>query len=171
MFARAVRSSCGHLPQRPQGLYGLARISNQNQLRILTTSRSLRDSQKTGATSPIQSKTASIATDSTKKGDGPGVQKLVAETKSAPKKKTEDILNTSAATNKEQRKADWAIMKDLAKYLWPKVRVIDKDKVCGILAKLAQGDWGTKLRVGTALTLLIGAKVMNSLSLQQNTKI
>ncbi|GAM36489.1 ATP-binding cassette transporter [Talaromyces pinophilus] len=143
MFARAVRSSCGRLPQRPQGLYGLARISNQNQLRILTTSRSLRDSQKTAATSPIQSKTASIATDTTKKGDGPGVQKLVADTKSAPKKKTEDILNTSAATNKEQRKADWAIMKDLAKYLWPK------------------GDWGTKLRVGTALTLLIGAKVLN----------
>jgi ABC transporter ATM len=119
MFARAVRSSCRRLPQRPQGIYGLARISNQNQLRILTTSRSLRDSQKTTATSPIQPKTASTAT--TKKSDVPGVQKLVAETKSAPKKKTEDILNTSAATNKEQRKADWAIMKDLAKYLWPKV--------------------------------------------------
>ncbi|EEA23981.1 ABC iron exporter Atm1, putative [Talaromyces marneffei ATCC 18224] len=85
----------------------------------------------------------SIATDTTKKNDGPGVQKLVAETKSTPVKKTEDILNTSAATNKEQRKADWAIMKDLAKYLWPK------------------GDWGTKLRVGTALSLLIGAKVLN----------
>lgn len=121
MFARAVRSSCGRLPQRPQGLYGLARISNQNQLRILTTSRSLRDSQKTTGTPPLQPKQASIATDTTK-GDVPGVQKLVAETKPTQKKKTEDILNTSAATNKEQRKADWAIMKDLAKYLWPKVR-------------------------------------------------
>lgn len=121
MFARAVRSSCGRLPQRPQGLYGLARISNQNQLRILTTSRSLRDNQKTTGAPPLQSKKASIATDTTKKGDVPGVQKLVAETKATPKKKTEDILNTSAATNKEQRKADWAIMKDLAKYLWPKV--------------------------------------------------
>lgn len=121
MFARAVRSSCGRLPQRPRGLYGLARISNQNQLRILTTSRSLRDNQKTTGASPLQSKTASIATDTTNKGDGSGVQKLVAEANSTPKKKTEDILNTSAATNKEQRKADWAIMKDLAKYLWPKV--------------------------------------------------
>jgi ABC transporter ATM len=121
MFSRAVRSSCGRLPQRPHGLYGLARISNQNQLRILNTSRSLRDSQKTTATYPRQSKTASIATDTTKKGDGPVVQRLVADTKSTPKKKTEDILNTSAATNKEQRKADWAIMRDLAKYLWPKV--------------------------------------------------
>lgn len=119
MFARAVRSSCGRLPQRPRGLYGLARISNQNQLRILTTSRSLQDGQKTTGAPPLQPKQASIATDTTK-GDVPGVQKLVAETKPAPKK-TEDILNTSAATNKEQRKADWAIMKDLAKYLWPKV--------------------------------------------------
>jgi hypothetical protein len=25
----------------------------------------------------------------------------------------------------------------------------------------AQGDWGTKLRVGTALSLLVGAKVWN----------
>lgn len=121
MFARAVRSSCGRLPQRPQGICGLPRISNQNQLRILTTSRSLRDNQKIAGPSPLKSKTASIATGTAKKGDVPGVQKLVAEAKSTPKKKTEDILNTSAATNKEQRKADWAIMKDLAKYLWPKV--------------------------------------------------
>lgn len=34
-------------------------------------------------------------------------------------------------------------MKEMAKYLWPK------------------DDWGTKLRVGTALSLLIGAKVLN----------
>lgn len=121
MFARAVRSSCGRLPQRPQGLSGLARIKNQHQLRISTTSRTLRDNQKTNGTSLLQSKTAPIAKDTTNKDAGPGVQKLVAEAKSTPKKKTEDILNTSAATNKEQRKADWAIMKDLAKYLWPKV--------------------------------------------------
>lgn len=25
-------------------------------------------------------------------------------------------------SNKEQRKADWAIMKEMTKYLWPKVR-------------------------------------------------
>ncbi|EED17645.1 ABC iron exporter Atm1, putative [Talaromyces stipitatus ATCC 10500] len=143
MFARAVRSSCARLPQRSQGLYGVARVNSQNQLRILTTSRSLRDNQKTTASSSLQSKTTEIAPQITKKDDAPGVQKLLAETKSTPKKKSEDILNTSAATNKEQRKADWAIMKDLAKYLWPK------------------GDWGTKLRVGTALTLLIGAKVLN----------
>lgn len=41
---------------------------------------------------------------------------------------------------------------------------------CGIWAKFAQGDWGTKLRVGTALTLLIGAKVIDLLSLRQPVK-
>ncbi|KAL4932135.1 ATP-binding cassette Fe/S cluster precursor transporter ATM1 [Aspergillus undulatus] len=54
-----------------------------------------------------------------------------------------NLLNEGKMANKEQRKADWAIMKEMAKYLWPK------------------GDWGTKLRVGTALSLLIGSKVLN----------
>ncbi|KAL3492395.1 P-loop containing nucleoside triphosphate hydrolase protein [Aspergillus germanicus] len=54
-----------------------------------------------------------------------------------------DLLSESTIANKEQRKADWAIMREMAKYLWPK------------------GDWGTKLRVGTALSLLVGAKILN----------
>ncbi|KAB8229752.1 Iron-sulfur clusters transporter atm1, mitochondrial [Aspergillus alliaceus] len=53
------------------------------------------------------------------------------------------LLSEATVGKKEQRKADWAIMKEMAKYLWPK------------------DDWGTKLRVGTALSLLIGAKVLN----------
>jgi ATP-binding cassette, subfamily B (MDR/TAP), member 7 len=57
--------------------------------------------------------------------------------------KRKDVLAETTVTNKEQRKADWVIMKEMAKYLWPK------------------GDWGTKLRVGTALTLLIGGKILN----------
>jgi ABC transporter ATM len=52
-----------------------------------------------------------------------------------------DLLSETTLANKEQRKADWAIIKEMAKYLWPK------------------DDWGTKLRVGTALSLLVGAKV------------
>ncbi|KAJ5082922.1 hypothetical protein N7532_011965 [Penicillium argentinense] len=59
----------------------------------------------------------------------------------APAKK--DLLSESSKATKEQRKADWAIMREMAKYLWPK------------------DDWGTKLRVGTALSLLVGAKVLN----------
>ncbi|KAL9624304.1 MAG: hypothetical protein Q9160_001551 [Pyrenula sp. 1 TL-2023] len=57
--------------------------------------------------------------------------------------KNNDLLAEATVSSKEQRKADWAIMKEMAKYLWPK------------------DDWGTKLRVGTALGLLVGAKVLN----------
>jgi ABC transporter ATM len=40
------------------------------------------------------------------------------DAKTPPKK---DLLSEPLAANKEQRKADWAIMKEMAKYLWPKV--------------------------------------------------
>lgn len=53
------------------------------------------------------------------------------------------LLSEATVSSKEQRKADWAIMKEMATYLWPK------------------NDWGTKLRVGTALGLLVGAKILN----------
>ena len=33
-----------------------------------------------------------------------------------------DLLSETSVGVKEQRKADWAIMKEMAKYLWPKVR-------------------------------------------------
>lgn len=36
--------------------------------------------------------------------------------------KKNDFMSEAALGNKEQRKADWAIMKEMAKYLWPKVR-------------------------------------------------
>ncbi|PGH04361.1 iron-sulfur clusters transporter atm1, mitochondrial [Blastomyces parvus] len=60
----------------------------------------------------------------------------------APTKKAES-LNDDTINAKAQRKADWAIMKEMAKYLWPK------------------DDFGTKARVGTALALLIGGKILN----------
>ncbi|RDA93062.1 hypothetical protein CP533_0681 [Ophiocordyceps camponoti-saundersi (nom. inval.)] len=44
----------------------------------------------------------------------------------------------------EQRRADWAIVRDMSRYLWPR-----KDGL------------GTKLRVGLALALLLGAKLLN----------
>lgn len=46
-------------------------------------------------------------------------------------------------TTAEQRKVDWAIMKEMSRNLWPK------------------DNLGTKLRVGLAVSLLIGAKVLN----------
>ena len=57
--------------------------------------------------------------------------------------KKNDLLAEPVVSNKEQRKADMAIMKEMVQYLWPK------------------GDLGTKFRVGSALALLIGAKILN----------
>lgn len=52
-------------------------------------------------------------------------------------------LTEKVVSNKEQRKVDLAIMKDMVQYLWPK------------------GEIGTKIRVGAALGLLVSAKVLN----------
>lgn len=60
--------------------------------------------------------------------------------KAMPRK---DPLALEDKTNKEQRKADWAIIKEMSQYLWPK------------------NGLNTKVRVGLALGLLIGAKVLN----------
>lgn len=54
-----------------------------------------------------------------------------------------DPLAAIDKTTQEQRKADWAIIKEMSQYLWPK------------------DSFGTKLRVGLAVGLLIGAKVLN----------
>lgn len=42
--------------------------------------------------------------------------------KNATATKKKDLLSEASMGVKEQRKADWAIMKEMAKYLWPKVR-------------------------------------------------
>lgn len=34
---------------------------------------------------------------------------------------TDSLLSEQTVSNKEQRKADWAIIKEMAQYLWPKV--------------------------------------------------
>ncbi|CDS00616.1 probable ATP-binding cassette transporter protein, mitochondrial [Sporisorium scitamineum] len=52
-------------------------------------------------------------------------------------------LNAREKTAKEQRLVDWAIIKKLIQYVWPK------------------GDFGTKQRVVLALALLIGGKLLN----------
>ena len=35
--------------------------------------------------------------------------------------KSDGILSEQTISNKEQRKVDWAIIKEMARYLWPKV--------------------------------------------------
>ncbi len=66
-----------------------------------------------------------------------------ATAKPATVEKKDVLLAEQTVSNKEQRKVDLAILREMAKYLWPK------------------GELGTKLRVGTALGLLVGAKVLN----------
>ncbi|KAI0154718.1 P-loop containing nucleoside triphosphate hydrolase protein [Xylariaceae sp. FL1272] len=62
-----------------------------------------------------------------------------------PPKKQADPLATPDKSTHEQRKADWAIMKEMAHYLWPK----------------GKGSMDTKMRVSLAVILLVGAKVLN----------
>lgn len=63
-------------------------------------------------------------------------------------------------TNREQRKADWAIMKEMAKYLWPKVSK-DLITVSPCSHHHVKDKLGIKIRVGLALGLLVSAKVLN----------
>ena len=58
-----------------------------------------------------------------------------------PATKNDPLLSEQTVSNQEQRKADWAIIKDMAHYLWPK------------------NDFGTRFRVGLSVGLLVGAKV------------
>lgn len=58
-----------------------------------------------------------------------------------PTAKGGPLLAEQTVSNKEQRKADWAIIKDMAHYLWPK------------------NDFSTRFRVGLSVGLLVGAKV------------
>jgi ATP-binding cassette subfamily B (MDR/TAP) protein 7 len=57
--------------------------------------------------------------------------------------KTDPLLAEQNLTNKEQRKADWAIIKEMSRYLWPKDNV------------------GTRFRVGLSVALLVSAKLLN----------
>ncbi|KAK4556031.1 Iron-sulfur clusters transporter atm1, mitochondrial [Recurvomyces mirabilis] len=53
------------------------------------------------------------------------------------------LLAEATKSKKEQRNADWRIIKDMSQYLWPK------------------DDLGVRLRVGLSVVLLVGAKVLN----------
>lgn len=69
------------------------------------------------------------------------------QTKDAPKPgtpgKPDVLLAEQIVSTKEQRKADWAIMKEMSRYLWPK------------------DNLGTRVRVGLSVGLLVGAKILN----------
>lgn len=63
-----------------------------------------------------------------------------------PTVKNSALLSEKTVTKKEQRKADWRIIKDMSQYLWPK------------------DDLGVRFRVGLSVALLVGAKVGSHIS-------
>ncbi|KAF3934309.1 hypothetical protein ABW19_dt0207598 [Dactylella cylindrospora] len=72
---------------------------------------------------------------------------IQADKESAKPKKpavaADPILGAADVSKSAQRKADWAILKDMVHYIWPKNNI------------------GTRVRVGLALGLLVGAKILN----------
>ncbi|OQD82394.1 hypothetical protein PENANT_c021G06214 [Penicillium antarcticum] len=143
MLLRAARSPCWRTAQLAYPSFaGRSRCTRLigTQLRVFTSggkplrNKTTENKDKTptkdGTSTPAPSQLASVNIVQTPK-DGDA---------KTPKK---DLLSEPMAATKDQRKADWAIMREMAKYLWPK------------------DDWGTKLRVGTALSLLVGAKILN----------
>jgi ABC transporter ATM len=85
----------------------------------------------------------------------PGSQQAVQATKPAKpatdpakakvkvEKSLDPLLGERNLSNKEQRKADWTIIKEMTKYLWPK------------------DNLGTRFRVGLSVALLLSAKLLN----------
>ncbi|KAL3475486.1 P-loop containing nucleoside triphosphate hydrolase protein [Aspergillus californicus] len=139
MLPRAGRSPCWRIPA-----CSVSHRSTLTRLRPLTATpylprlRPFSIKNQLGENAPSDHKTPNPhSSPSPAKPAAPSPEK----TKNAAVAK--DLLGESTLARKEQRKADWAIMREMAKYLWPK------------------DDWGTKLRVGTALSLLVGAKVLN----------
>jgi ABC transporter ATM len=61
--------------------------------------------------------------------------------KKAAAAKNDVLLSEQTVSNQMQRQADWAIIRDMAHYLWPK------------------NDFSTRFRVGLSVGLLVGAKV------------
>ncbi|KUI72325.1 Iron-sulfur clusters transporter ATM1, mitochondrial [Cytospora mali] len=116
--------------QRQRQIPWLSQTTASSKIRLLTTTPSLREAPKTPA--------------STTTTHNPSKQ---GETKPAkvtftPKPATDPLAPIDKSAQ-EQRKADWAIIKEMSQYLWPK------------------DSLSTKLRVGLAVSLLVGAKVLN----------
>ncbi|KAL2814850.1 P-loop containing nucleoside triphosphate hydrolase protein [Aspergillus cavernicola] len=140
MLPRAARSSCWRIPTRsithrsafPRSR-PLAATLYRPQLRAFAVKKETEESSP-----PDQKISNPEPSSSPAKPTAPNPQ----QTQNAATTK-KDLLSETTLAKKEQRKADWAIIKEMAKYLWPK------------------DDWGTKVRVGTALSLLVGAKVLN----------
>lgn len=92
---------------------------HRTQLRVFTSGSPWRN-QSTDGKEPTSARNNSLPVATTADlANANNVQKPEAgNAKDTPEK---NLLSESAIANKEQRKADWAIMREMAKYLWPKV--------------------------------------------------
>ena len=104
--------------------YGCAtRTAGQGRLsyrttRIYTCSTTLWQRNVSKDTSNIQKTPGSEAAESLK----PESVHKNHFTKADEAPKTDALLAEQTVSNKEQRKADWAILKEMARYIWPKAR-------------------------------------------------
>jgi ATP-binding cassette, subfamily B (MDR/TAP), member 7 len=139
LACRAVARPTGRLTQQPCHST-LSQQAIRWDRRLLTTSATRRREQPRDSTVPP------IAKPTTTAKDGDAAAKVNAAASAAaglPPSQTTDPLASINKTTAEQRKADWAIMKEMSQYLWPK------------------GNMDTKMRVSLAVGLLVGAKVLN----------
>lgn len=115
-----------------------------SRVRLLTTTPSLREAPKTPASPSRPGDLTTTTTTKTTTGHGPSKHGDTRPAKASfTPRPAVDPLAPIDKTAQEQRKADWAIIKEMSQYLWP------KDSI------------STKLRVGLAVSLLVGAKVLN----------
>lgn len=138
---RILRGACAQPLARPRlatGL-GIAHSRHVPLTRVFTTTRVFRKDEARERT--VQHET--VRKDSKSElVEGIKPETVQKETAATPAK-PDSLLSEQTVSNKEQRQADWAIIKDMVQYLWPK------------------NDFGTRFRVGLSVVLLVGAKVLN----------
>lgn len=110
--AHLVRRPC-----RPPLPWAYSSFSKQSSVRIFNSSTRLKRDR---VPQPSPQQRTPIKVNPAENVKPESVQKLPAA-KSASPPKTDPLLTEQTVSNKEQRKADWAIMKEMARYLWPKV--------------------------------------------------
>jgi ATP-binding cassette subfamily B (MDR/TAP) protein 7 len=90
-----------------------------------------------------QPKKPALPTPKTKVVTSEKKQEKVSTAATVPSLKQDGMLAEKTVSAAEQRKVDWAIIKEMSRYLWPK------------------DSFGTRARVSIAVALLVGAKVLN----------
>ncbi|KAK2784629.1 Iron-sulfur clusters transporter atm1, mitochondrial [Emmonsiellopsis sp. PD_33] len=102
----------------------LARPTSGRQMRVFTSNGNpLRgpNPEQSPPTNKSPTVPESSAADATKAASQTTIQKTTKDEGEAKSKTKAGLLDDTSVNIKQQRKADWAIMREMAKYLWPKV--------------------------------------------------